>query len=459
MNNIHSKILVIAVLSAVVISMLAINGAAFTSNANSGSGSNTPIMASNGQIHPFDIQQSVRYYVSTSGNNSNSGLSLSQAFGNISHAVSAVPSGSTIIVAPGTYVTSQPIIITKALTIRSFSGNYISSHVYLTAVPSEINLNGRASAYFQLGGSSAPNTYAGSPVTNVTIMGFNFHGAGIQVPGTGGAYLNIVDNSFTNMYVEPIGYHANPLGTTEPFSYKFPLDNFINVSGNYINNVSTSNLYYASGIWLGNLQNSTISNNVVMNTDYAGIILTGSNQGNEGNNLVYGNIVRDVQQEGIQIAFGFNVRVIDNTVISAGMGGTTVGKDAGIAIFNPNQENIIMTGNTLKYSYEGLGISQANTPFTDLSLGEGFVFFQNNIIGNGIGVANNAGTGMLNASNNYWGLHFLPALNGFNGYSGNVSVLPVSHHPFVNQREFGFGMIFSGLFSFPSRSLESFIFR
>ena len=458
MNNMHSKILVIAVLSAVVISMLAINSAAFTSNANSGSGSNAPIIAANGHIQSLGVQQSVKYYVSTSGNNSNSGLSLSQAFGHISYAVSYVPSGSTIIVAPGTYVTSQPIIITEALTIRSFSGNYISSHVYLTAVPNEINLNGRASAYFQIGGSEEPNAHTGSPVTNVTIMGFNFHGAGIQIPGTGGAYLNIVDNSFTNMYVEPIGYHANPLGSTTPFDYLFPLDNFITVSGNYINNVSTSNLYFASGIWLGNLQNSTISNNVVMNTDYAGIILTGSGQGNEGNNVVSGNIVRNVKQEGIQIAFGFNVRVTDNTVISAGINGTTVGKDAGIAIFNPNQANIVMTGNTLKDSYEGLGISQSGTPYSDLSLGEGFVFSHNNIIGNDIGVANDAGNGTLNASNNYWGPHFLPVLNGTNGYSGNVSVLPVSHHPFVNQREFGFGMIFSDLFSFHSRSFESFIF-
>ena len=150
MNNMHSKILVIAVLSAVVISMLAINSAAFTSNANSGSGSNAPIIAANGHIQSRGVQQSVKYYVSTSGNNSNSGLSLSQAFGNISYAVSHVPSGSTIIVAPGTYVTSQPIIITEALTIRSFSGNYISSHVYLTAVSNEINLNGMASAYFQI---------------------------------------------------------------------------------------------------------------------------------------------------------------------------------------------------------------------------------------------------------------------------------------------------------------------
>ena len=150
MNNMHSKVLVIAVLSAMVISMLAINGAAFASNANSGNGSNAPIIAASWHIQSLGGQQSVKYYVSTSGNNSNSGLSLSQAFGNISYAVSSVPPSSTIIVAPGTYVTSQPIIITEALTIRSFSGNYISSHVYLTAVSNEINLNGMASAYFQI---------------------------------------------------------------------------------------------------------------------------------------------------------------------------------------------------------------------------------------------------------------------------------------------------------------------
>ncbi len=122
--------------------------------------------------------------------------------------------------------------------------------------------------------------------------------------------------------------------------------------------------------------------------------------------------------------------VLGNTISHAGSGGTTVGKDAAISLFNPDQTNIVMEYNVLANSYEGLGVSQQGVSFSSNSLGSGIVFTHNDIIGNGIGVNNNAGSGTLNASDNWWGLHIYPLENILNGYAGSVNIGYVSHHPF-----------------------------
>ena len=397
-----------------------------------GGATSSVIISSNSVFKP-DTQKSLSqtygntYYVSGNGNDGNSGKTPAGAFGNISYALSAVPPGSRIIIEPGIYVFNQPLIINKSVYLVSDSGKYWNSHVYLKAARNQINLNGRPASVFQLGGSPNPSSYTGNLVTNVTIKGLNFQGAGIEVPGTGAGYLTIAQNSFRNLYVEAIGYHGNPVGYSSPF----PVDNFINIIGNQVYNVSG---FPNSGMWLGNLQNSSIMYNTVENTSYAGIIMTGTTAGSsigfEANNYIVGNRVANIPQQGIQIAFGSNVMVLGNTISHAGSGGTTVGKDAAISLFNPDQTNIVMEYNVLANSSEGLGVSQKGVSFSNNSLGSGIVFTHNDIIGNGIGVYNNAGSGTLNASDNWWGLHIYPVENESNGYAGSVNIGYVSHHPF-----------------------------
>ena len=393
----------------------------------------SPMIISTNGVFKHDTQKPLSqaygntYYVSMNGNNGNSGKTPSRAFQNISYALSVVPSGSRVIIEPGIYVFNQPLIINKSVFLVSDSGKYWNSHVYLEAIQNQINLNGRTSSIFQLGGSPNPNSYTGKLVTNVTIKGFNFEGAGIEVPGTGAGYVTIAQNSFRNLYTEAVGYHGNPVGYSSPF----PADNFVNITGNLISNVS---VFPGSGMWLGNLQNSSIMYNTVEKTSYAGIIMTGTSAGPfpgfEANNYIVGNTVMKVPQQGIQIAFGSNVMVLGNTITNAGSAGDTVGKDAAISLFNPDQTGIVMEYNILANSFEGLGISQQGVFFSSNSLGSGIVFTHNDIIGNVIGVYNNAGSGILKAGDNWWGPHAHPTSNGSNGYAGLVSIEPISQHPF-----------------------------
>ena len=353
----------------------------------------------------------------------------------IQDAINSVTSGTTIVFKAGTYSISSPVLVDKSVALTTDTGTYRydtsgSGKVILAAAAAQTDLNGRPSAVFQLGGSADPTTTIGSPITGIKIEGFTFVGAGVEVPGTGAGEVLIANNSFTSMYTEAIGYHGNPVGSCAfPSCATFPVDNFVNISGNVVTGVSTSVLSFASGFWLWNLQNSTVEGNIIMNTSYAGIIFTGTAQGDETNNTLAGNFIQDVPQQGLQVAFGRNVVVTGNVIVGAGYGGTTVGKDADISLYNPNQADITIAGNTLSSSFEGLGIGQFGTSYAKDALGPGISVSGNNLINNTVGVVNNAGSGTLSADGNWWN-GSAPTLNGFNGYNDTVSVSSVSSSPF-----------------------------
>lgn len=380
-----------------------INGAAITNNSISGEKSgilvwgpqNVSVSISGNVLTNNDVQ-----YVDTTDTTNiqqilaqntfdravidiHSGQALHTIWSNITDAVVNSSSGDTINVFPGTYPTASPIIISHPLTIESNISmnwtyrNYGKSDVYLVASTPEENLNGRPQSYFQLGGSVDPATTTGSSVSNVTITGFNFVGAGVEVPGTGAGNVIIAFNNFVNTSAEGIGYHGNP-GLVPP------LGTNINIVYNKFANIGNiSNP--SSAIWLGNINNSSISYNTISNTTYAGIILTGTTQGDESNNTVSGNIISDIPHQGVQIAYGNNVWVFSNDISYSGEdwnvsgSGPVLGRDAAISLFNPDQHDIWMYNNNLSSSYDGLAIGQVsafNVSFTNLSLGYNIVFFE-----------------------------------------------------------------------------------
>ncbi len=365
---------------------------------------------------------------------------------NIADAVANSSSGDTVKVLPGIYPSASPIIITtSSLWIQSITGIYNDSGVYLNAASPEINLNGRPPSYFQLGGSSDPVSNAGSSVENVLIGGFNFEGAGIEVPGTGAGNISIASNSFTNTSVEAIGYHGNP-------SLAAPLGNIAIVYNTFKNIGTDSPGSTASAIWLGNVVNSSVGFNKINNTAYAGIILTGTEQGNESYNFIFNNTISNIPHQGIQIAYGSNDWAVGNIVTLSGMdwnvngSGPFLGRDAAISLFNPSQDNITMVNNVLSDSYDGLAVGQVSafSLFND-SLGSNIIF-QNNNVFNLIhyGVANYAVNGTtLNAEYNWWGGPHGPNTTGSANVYGQVYYVPALSLPFnvptasVTVNEFG----------------------
>jgi hypothetical protein len=349
-------------------------------------------------------------YVSTNGTDAAGCGSISSPCASLVYAVSVAPSNSVIIMAPGNYTFMFPAVITKPLTITSNTRNYRNSGVFLIASDHMV-LQSATDAVIQLGGTSNMTANAGSGVVgSITIEGLNFIGAGIEVPGVGAGNVKILRNSFTHLFVEAIGYHGNS-------NLKAPLGENFTISHNLIDNITA---FPQSGIFLDNLQNSTISFNKIENTAYAGIIDTAFSQGGNANNKFIGNKIENVPNQGMQIAFGSNIMVKDNYVKNAGMAGNVIGKACAICLYNANQNNITVEFNTMTKSYQGFAVGQAAS-----SMGNGIRVEYNNIFNNAnAGADNNAVSGALKATYNWWGCAHGPNTHGCGSTVGNVVYLP-----------------------------------
>jgi hypothetical protein len=391
-----------------IVGMVMLGALAFAGHAPSefqGNGTHTYASATDGNV----------IYVSTNGNDAAGCGSVLSPCASLVYAVSVAPSNSTIIIAPGNYTFLSPAIITKPLTITSYTGNYKNSGVFLIASKT-MSLQSATDAVIQLGGTSNMTANAGSGVIGpITIEGLNFVGAGIEVPGVGAGNVNILHNSFTNLFVEAIGYHGNS-------GLKAPRGDNFNISYNLINNITA---FPQSGMFLDNLQNSTISFNKVENTAYAGIIDTAFSQGGNANNRFIGNKVKNIPNQGIQIAFGSNIIVEHNYIRNAGMAGNVIGKACAVCMYNANQNNITIENNTMTRSYQGFAVGQAVS-----SLGSGIKVEFNNIFRNAnAGADNNAVSGALDATHNWWGCALGPNTHGCDSAVGNVTYVPFLNRP------------------------------
>ncbi len=348
---------------------------------------------------------------------------------NLTSAVMDLPPGSTVAMEPGTYEINTPIIITHSLTITSdFTG--FGEMATLVAPQTQTLGGGQPRSIFQIGGTNDPNTNAGFGVsTPVTIQSLHLEGAGVEVPGTGASYLALSDNVFTNMYKEAIGYHGN-------FFESAQFGTHLLISGNYVN--GTGMPTGSDGIFIGNAFNSTIQGNYITDTGWAGIILTGASQGDEGYNMVYNNFVSHIPHEGIQVAFGTHDKVVHNMVSYAGQAALVSGRDAAIAVYNPNQNNLTIFGNVLENSYEGIGFDQLGTPYSSNAIGANIYINFNDLVHNTVDAYNGA-TGTLDAKYNYWGSPFGPAPGMI---SGHIDYTPWLRAPVMGQGGIGVGLIF-----------------
>ena len=331
-------------------------------------------------------------YVSPNGTSTNADTSCSTAaYASIQSAVNAAVPGATVYVCAGTY-TVHDVVVSKPLILRA------TGKATLTGTGPIFNLTGGPAG-----------------VTTVAIIGFTFSdvtGSGyngvITVGGYGAGNVTVEHDVFSHTTDEAIGYHGN-------YGLSGTLGKHWTIETNAISDV-TGNTTARDGIFLGNLSTSTVSGNTITTTAWAGIILTAGTTprpGYEHNNKVVDNTVTHVPEEGIQIGFGQNDVVSGNYVDDAGMGSTTgpastagqvSGRNCAVCLFDTQQTGISITGNVLNNSYEGVGVGQVSVSSAIGPLGAGIAVNDNSISGDTqFGVANNASSGTLNATENWWG--------------------------------------------------------
>ena len=387
---------------------------------------------------------SATLYVSTTGSSTKNDTSCSTAkYTSIQTAVTAAAPGDTVVVCAGSYTVDIPPqgnINTPTLGENPYGGIDLTQPITVKA-SGAVTVSGTGPIFVIYYPGNATSKAQPGGVTGVTIQGFDFKnvtGSGyngvISVPGYGAGNVTIKDNVFTTITDEAIGYHGDA-GLTSPLGTNF------DIVGNTISNVTgnTGGSEPRSGIWLGNLSDSVITGNSVVDTEYAGIVLTGTSQGDQQHNLVAGNTIADIPEQGIQVAFGTDDRVSGNDISDAGLGSTTgngktlvavfpsyatavSGRNSAISLYNTNQTDIAVVGNAVAHSYEGIGVGQAN--LTLGSLGSGITLAENEITSDGTGVANNASSGTLAASYNYWGCSGGPGTAGCTDATGSVDHTP-----------------------------------
>ncbi len=359
-------------------------------------------------------------YVSVHGTAAGPGT-VRAPYQTIAEAVAAAPPGATIRVLPGTYTVTQSIVLTESVTITAARG---AGHSVITGT----------GPIFVLGDSSAG-------VTGVTIRGLAFDNITnasangvITAGGYGAGDVAILGNTFRDTATEAIGYHGNA-GLTAPLGTHW------RIADNRIVNVTGS---VQSGIWVGNLQDSRIVGNTITGTQWAGMIVTASGPdgvppGDVAHILIAGNRVSQVPHEGIQVAWGHDVKVVYNWVTQAGLDGytdPTESMDAAVSLFNTNQTNVLVAHNTLYRNYQGVELGQSSVPSSLGAVGTGISVHDNNLMDNPGGDAvNNATSGTLNATLNWWGSPHGPSPSDV---VGSVAVTPYLNHP-VGIGQAGFG--------------------
>ena len=352
-------------------------------------------------------------YVSVHGTAAGPGT-VRAPYQTIAEAVAAAPPGATIRVMQGTYTVTQPIVLTEPVTIAAARG---AGHSVITGT----------GPIFVLGDSPAG-------VTGVTIRGLAFDNITnasangvITAGGYGAGDVAILGNTFHDTASEAIGYHGNS-GLTAPLGTHW------RIAGNRIVNVTGSD---QSGIWVGNLQDSQIVGNTITSTTWAGMIVTGP--GEVAHVRIAGNRVSQVPHEGIQVAYGYDVQVVYNWVTQAGLDGytsPTTSMDAAVSLFNTDQTNVLVAHNTLYRNYQGVELGQASYSPSLGAVGAGIRVIDNNLVDNPGGDAvNNATSGTLNATLNWWGSRHGPSASDL---VGSVAATPYLNHP-VGIGQAGFG--------------------
>ncbi|MFA6170975.1 MAG: Ig-like domain-containing protein [Patescibacteria group bacterium] len=298
-------------------------------------------------------------------------------FDTIQEAVTKSTAGDTIDIAAGTYDQgASEITINKSLTI---AGPNVSISPNGGSRVAEAIIEGSAG-----GGPATFNITSGTAV--VTFEGLTFATTGAEMRSdASGATISLRKNIFSGAMTDGL-YFEDPILTLDDnlfTSIDTPNADTVQVGGHYsasANTITITNNTWTGITSSGALNLSSVTGNITGNTfngvQYYGMLIANTSGNLNISNNTFNNITNP--DPGTSATWGAGIRTYH---------------DLGLVYAGP----ITVTGNTFSNSYLGISVRAGS----DIS-GAEFSVSNNSFTGNTTGILN-AGTGTLNAAQNWWG--------------------------------------------------------
>lgn len=309
------------------------------------------------------------YYVSTSGNNNNNGLSAGSAWRTIQWAANHVQAGDTVNVLGGTYNETVNIPVSGSAT-----AGYITFQNYAGQVPT-VDGTGLAIPGGQYGlfniASQSYLIIEGFEIRNYKTTKRNVVPIGLYITGAG-SNLQILNNHIHDIVTSATGCNANALGlavygTQAPASL-----NNITITGNELDNLKTG---CSESLTLdGNVDTFTLANNLIHDNNNIGIDAIGyegvspnpaydqARNGYIGENSVY-NITSQGNpsypnncwcSDGIYVDGGTNIIIERNLVHNVDLGIEMASEHSGkVSSYITARSNLVYFGNSAGISIGG----------------------------------------------------------------------------------------------------------
>jgi hypothetical protein len=212
------------------------------------------------------IASATTFYVSTTGNNTNSGLSPSAAWRNIQYAANHVTGGDTVQVLGGVYNETVNIPASGSatagyITFQNYSGQTATvDGTGLTIPGGEFGLFNIASQSYVI--------IQGFEIRNYKTTAKNKVPVGVYVTGAG-SHLQLLNNHVHDIITTASGCNANALGVAFYGSAAPASLNNITISGNEVDHLQTG--CSESMTVDGNVDTFTITNNLIHDNNNIGI--------------------------------------------------------------------------------------------------------------------------------------------------------------------------------------------
>ena len=346
-------------------------------------------------------------------------------------AFAAASNGDTITFAAGTYTNPGVLYIDKELTLTGDTGDYRTSGAVVTGATVRfiIRTHNVTIQGFRFEDTAVADNnedkaviwiYPGDTTgySNVTIQrnGFKNIGGYAIVSKTASDGLQILDNSFNNIGEDRLYQWTNAiqLGRATPDHAKR-------------NGKVTDNLFDTTtggAINIGGIKNFLIENNQISNVPGSGILIADSPDA-EGT-IVRGNVITNADNQLSSLQLDDQGNEISQPDRS---------RQAGITIW-ANSNDIIVDNNTVTGSHDGIIVCNYRCWISgateDWTAKPDVIVSRNKVNGNtgtdpdnpGFAIANFAPSGVLNATNNYFGDGASPGADGL--VSGSVLYQPWS---------------------------------